>query len=382
MYKRAIQVLLVEDNPGDARYIRRLLAEASSIQSDGQIFNLTCVETLASGLDSLLTQSSDVVLLDLSLPDSQGLGTLATVQAVAPALPIVVLTGLADQQAALMAMQHGAQDYLVKGHVDTYALSNSIRYARERKQLLEELRRHTASLEEQNAELDAFAHTVAHDLKNHVFTVVGNVEMLLDAETETEMVAADAATDRAEQREMLAAILRSGQKMTQIIEELLLLAQVRRTEVQVAPVDMFEIVEEAQARVMPLLIERGAQLSIGDPDRWPTAVGYAPWIEEVWYNYISNAIKYGGSPPRVELGAERQGDDRVCFWVRDNGQGLTARQMEKLFAEFTRLHSQGAGGHGLGLSIAKRIIDRLGGEVSVQSQPGAGSTFRFTLPAA
>jgi len=79
----------------------------------------------------------------------------------------------------------------------------------------------------------------------------------------------------------------------------------------------------------------------------------------------------------------------VCFWVRDNGQGLSAEQMERLFGEFTRLHSGGQASphglgqsHGLGLSIVKRIIDKLGGEVSVQSQLGVGSTFRFTLPAA
>ncbi len=370
MSERAIHVLLVEDNPGDAKYIRRLLADASALQSDGQTFDLTCVDTLAGGLDALHAQESDVVLLDLSLPDSQGLGTLAQVQATAPALPIVVLTGLADQHAALAAVQDGAQDYLVKGRVDPYALANSIRYARERKHLLEELRRHSYSLEEQNAELDAFAHTVAHDLKNHVFAVVGNAELLLDAEPQ------------GTQRDLVAAVLRSGHKMAQIIEELLLLAQVRRAAVAHTPVNMAEIVAEVQARVLPLLVEQGGELIIGAPEKWPVALGYAPWLEEVWYNYISNAIKYGGVPPRVELGAERQDDGHVCFWVHDNGRGLTAQQMEKLFAEFSRVHSAGAGGHGLGLSIAKRIIDRLDGEVSVQSQLGAGSTFRFTLPAA
>lgn len=374
MNRRTLHVLLVEDNPGDAAYIRRLLADASTMQADGQVFDLTCVGTLAAGLGALRERAADVVLLDLLLPDSQGLETLARVQAAVPALPVVVLTGLADQQAALAAMQHGAQDYLVKGRVDAYALANSIRYARERKHLLEELRGRTASLEEQNAELDAFAHTVAHDLKNHVFTVVGNAELLNEVE----------ATCTCEQpgTEMLAAIMQSGRKMAQVIDELLLLAQVRRSEVERSFVDMSTILAEVESRVLPLLNERGGKLILYEPGCWPAALGYAPWLEEVWYNYISNAIKYGGTPPLVEVGAERQGEEVVCFWVRDNGQGLSGAQIEKLFAEFSRAHDVESGGHGLGLSIAKRIVTRLGGDVSVQSQCGAGSTFRFTLPAA
>lgn len=388
MHNHAIHVLLVEDNPGDVRFIRRLLAEASTIESDSQAFDLTCVDTLAEGVVSLHAQQSDVVLLDLSLPDSQGLSTLTRMQAAAPAVPVVVLTGLADQNAALAAVQNGAQDYLVKGRVDPYALSNSIRYARERKQLLEDLRLHSASLEERNADLDAFAHTVAHDLKNHVFSVVGNVEMLLELEGEIESEA-EFAEQRGQWRDMLTTVLRSGYKMAQIVEELLLLGQVRRVEVDRTPVDMAEVIDEVQVRIAPLLAESGGELITGDPLLWPVALGYAPWIEEVWYNYISNALKYGGSPRRVELGAERQGRQSVCFWVRDNGQGLTAEQMERLFGEFTRLHSGGqtsshglGQSHGLGLSIVKRIVDKLGGEVSVQSRLGVGSTFRFTLPAA
>ncbi len=373
MAERAIQVLLVEDNPGDVHIIRRMLADAPAAGADSQLFDLTCVDTLASGMRSVHTKHSDVVLLDLSLPDSQGLSTLTRMQAAAPAVPVVVLTGLADENAALAAVQNGAQDYLVKGHVDPYALSNSIRYARERKQLLEALRRYSADLEERNAELDAFAHTVAHDLKNQVFTVAGNAELMLDGES-------DAGPQ--ERAEMLHDILRSAQKMSQVIQELLLLSQVRRADVKCAPIDMLLVVAEAQARLAALCAETGGQWVVHDPTQWPEACGYAPWVEEVWYNYISNALKYGGRPPLVELGAEQQQDQRICFWVRDNGPGLSSEQMEQLFAEFTRLGSAGASGHGLGLSIVKRIVDKLGGEVSVQSQLGVGSTFRFTLPAA
>jgi two-component system sensor histidine kinase/response regulator len=373
MVDRTIHVLLVEDNPGDVHLIRRMLADASTAGPDSQPFDIICVDTLAGGVRSVHANQSDVVLLDLSLPDSQGLNTLARMQAAAPAVPVVVLTGLADESAALAAVQNGAQDYLVKGHVDPYALSNSIRYARERKQLLEALRKYSANLEERNAELDAFAHTVAHDLKNQVFTVAGNAELLLDKQ---------APPDADEQEEMLSDILRSAQKMSQVIQELLLLSQVRRVDVSSTEIDMVAVVAEAQARVWSLLVETGGELIVHDAEQWPPACGYAPWVEEVWYNYISNALKYGGQPPRVELGAERPDERRVCFWVRDNGPGLSADQMERLFVEFTRVSNVGQSGHGLGLSIVKRIIDKLGGEVGVQSQIGVGSVFRFFLPAA
>jgi two-component system sensor histidine kinase/response regulator len=121
-------------------------------------------------------------------------------------------------------------------------------------------------------------------------------------------------------------------------------------------------------------------------------VGHGPWIEEVWANYISNALKYGGSPPRIELGADppppsppsggTEGEARmVRFWVRDNGPGLTPEEQARLFTPFTRLEQVRAKGHGLGLSIVRRIVEKLGGQVGVESEVGQSSTFSFTLPA-
>jgi two-component system sensor histidine kinase/response regulator len=111
-------------------------------------------------------------------------------------------------------------------------------------------------------------------------------------------------------------------------------------------------------------------------------MGYAPWIEEVWVNYLSNAMKYGGRPPLVELGAMEQPDAMVRFWVRDNGEGLSLDEQSRLFTPYTQLHLVRARGHGLGLSIVLRIVKKLGGEVGVESQVGHGSTFAFTLPLA
>jgi len=113
-------------------------------------------------------------------------------------------------------------------------------------------------------------------------------------------------------------------------------------------------------------------------------MGYAPWVEEIWVNYISNAIKYGGTPPRIELGANPPVDGIVWFWVQDNGGGLSAEERRRLFTPFTRLNHRDTPGYGLGLSIVKRIVDRLGGRVGLESdgRPGEGSLFYFTLPSA
>jgi signal transduction histidine kinase len=168
--------------------------------------------------------------------------------------------------------------------------------------------------------------------------------------------------------------------MTNIIDELLLLVSVRkRDEIEVESLDMAAIVSEVQKRLGDLIAER--QADIVTPTTWPVAVGYGPWIEEVWANYLSNAVKYGGASPYVELGATSLGDGYIRFWVRDNGGGLTPEQCARLFVPFERLEQARVEGHGLGLSIVQRIVSKLGGQVGVESDgvPGQGCTFYFTL---
>jgi signal transduction histidine kinase len=185
-------------------------------------------------------------------------------------------------------------------------------------------------------------------------------------------------------RKYLRIIAQRGRKIDSIIDELLLLASVRKQEVQTHPLEMGEIVEEAKQRLQDMIMSSNAVII--SPDQWPRALGYEPWVEEIWVNYLSNGIKYGGSPPRLEFGAtieERTGDrSQVRFWVRDNGPGLTKEERKRLFVPFERLGQIRTTGHGLGLSIVQRIIDRLGGEAGVESQPEQGSTFYFVLPLA
>ncbi len=219
------------------------------------------------------------------------------------------------------------------------------------------------------AELDAYAYTVAHDLKNPLATVVGYAELLKE----------DLLGEVYENVPLyLEEVLYNGYKLSSIIDNLLMLASVRQKTIIPDALDMTPIIQETERRLATQIRNRGAQVI--KPDRWPLALGYAPWVEEIWANYISNAIKYGGEPPLVELGATQE-QDFVRFWVQDNGSGISEADQAKLFTEFTRLSTKEKG-YGLGLSIVKRIVEKLGGTIGVESRPGQGSVFSFSLPAA
>jgi signal transduction histidine kinase len=175
-------------------------------------------------------------------------------------------------------------------------------------------------------------------------------------------------------------IRQSATKTMHITRELLTLASVRQQEVKLTKINMQRIVLEAMNRLNDMILENNAKVVV--PATWHDVLGYEGWIEEVWINYISNAIKYGGTPPVIHMGSEVIADQKVKFWIKDNGKGLSAEDMALLFNKFTRLDTLRAEGHGLGLSIVKRIVEKLHGEVGVESKniPGEGCTFYFILP--
>jgi PAS domain S-box-containing protein len=222
------------------------------------------------------------------------------------------------------------------------------------------------------ADLDAYARSVAHDLKNPIGGVIGL----------TEFIKEDILNHKQAQAfELLDMLNEQGLKMLKIVDELLLLSRIRKEDIHLIKIDMQSIVKVAIERLQRQAQERGATFVL--PDKWPLVKGHPQWIEEVWVNLISNAIKYGGNPPKIIIGTEKMTNGWNRFWIQDNGDGLPAELFQKLFTDFERLGQQSVEGHGLGLSITKRIIEKLGGQVLVSSKnvPGKGCIFSFTLNA-
>ena len=261
---------------------------------------------------------------------------------------------------------------LANGHGDSAGHLVLLRDITDQVRSEEALQQANRELQARNEELDAFGHTVAHDLKNPLGIIQGFAELLADEST---------VLSEEERRSSVQNIVRVADRMGHILDELMLLFGLRQAEVRMVPLDMAAIVAAALDRLGVSLQEAAAEVIL--PPSWPVALGHPAWVEEVWTNYISNAIKYGGRPPRMELGATTEGE-RVRFWIQDNGPGLTAEEQSRLFQPFERLGTQRATGHGLGLSIVRRIVEKMGGEVGVNCSgvPGEGCVFSFTLPLA
>lgn len=342
-------------------------------------FRVLGVKDGESALDVAEKVMPDIILLDVILAGIDGFETCRQLKAnqATQNIPVIFITALSNTIDVMRGFALGAVDYITKplqseevlARLKTHLTIQSLqkRLAEKNARLEEEI----AEREKLIAELDAFAHTVAHDLKNPLGVTMTHAQFL-------KLYIDKMSPEDAQKYSDI--IVRNGHKMSNIIDELLLLSSVRTEEVALEPLEMGDIVAEVQHRLTYMIEEYEAEIIV--PAEWPIVQGHGSWIEEVWINYVSNAIKYGGEPPQVELGATAQPDGMAQFWVRDNGDGLTPAAQAQLFIPFTRLNQVSAEGHGLGLSIVQRIMTRLGGKVGVESAgvPGRGAVFSFYLP--
>ncbi|OQY19326.1 MAG: hypothetical protein B6I35_11875 [Anaerolineaceae bacterium 4572_32.2] len=357
-------ILVVDDNQVNLQLLSHMLTRHG--------YKVQTVNSGAQALEAVQTNPPDLILLDIMMPEMDGYQVCEQLKANEQTcdIPILFISALDATEDKVNAFAAGGVDYIPKPFQAAEVMAR-VRAHLGLRALQKDLQREIAERDKLIAELDAFAHTVAHDLKNPLTSVIGYAQLLEQAYM---------TLSGEEQHRYLEMIAQRGRDMGNIIDELLLLAGVRKMEeVEIKPLDMASIVARAQRRLSAMIAEHQAEIVL--PDDWPVAVGYGPWIEEVWANYISNAIKYGGHPPQVKLGATAQEDGAVRFWVRDNGAGLSSEEQGRLFTPFTRLSQVSAKGHGLGLSIVRRIVEKLGKQVGVESDEGEGSTFFFTLPA-
>jgi two-component system sensor histidine kinase/response regulator len=354
--REPVRILIAEDDSLVAEVLRGLLEGGGfvveGIAPDGR-----------KAVEMAQRLRPDCIILDIRMPYMDGLEAARHIQKICPT-PLVALTAYETPDLIQRANEVGISAYLVKPP-DFREVERAIVLAMGRFTDMMELRR-------LNADLNAYAHTVAHDLINPLSGMTSSAEHLLS----------DHANLSPEELERyLDIILRSARKMNDIVNALLVLAETREADVGVELLDMSRIVTDAKELLSGMIEEHHAEFV--EPETWPVALGNVGWVESAWVNYISNAVKYGGHPPRVELGADLQSPGMVRFWVADNGEGIPPDELEQVFVPFSQLgHPTGHRGHGLGLSIVQRSIDKLGGQVGVESELGKGSTFYFTLPAA
>ncbi len=374
MTAQSVRLLLVEDNPAEARLIKEMFSALSN-----GAYQIKHADRLSEALSCLEKDEVQAVLLDLSLPDSQGLRTLEAVRDRAAAVPIVVLTGLDDGALGMEAVKRGAQDYLVKGFPDAEILSRAVRYAIERQRLASELdaarleqlhhqQRLNRDLVLQNRELEEFAYVASHDLQEPLRKLVAFSGLL-----RRDM--GDAVPEKAERD--LRFIEDSAFRMQRLVDDLLELSRAGRTELRREVVSLESCAATALEALQFAVEQSGAEI---ERDELPELWGDARMLTQLYQNLIANALKFiQGRKPKIRLTSTFEGG----IWtlgVKDNGIGIQAEYANQIFTAFQRLHRRDEyEGSGIGLAICRKTVERHGGKIWVESAPGQGSHFKFYL---
>lgn len=372
MANNPITVLIIEDNPGDSRLIREILIE------DGrQPFRLEYAESFSEGLNCL-TEETDIVLLDLSLPDSQGLDTFRMMYKKSPGIPIIILTGLDDETVAVNTVQEGAQDYLPKSELSGNLLRRSIQYAIERKRVEQELKSFASKLEQSNRELQDFANVASHDLQEPLRKVTTFCDRL---KTKYSSSLDEQGNDYIERMQSAA------ERMQLLIDDLLTFSRVTTKAHPFIPTDLSTVAGEVAADLEVRIEQSKGRVEIGD---LPTIDADPLQMRQLLQNLICNALKFSkrGEAPVVRVygmfSNEKEPAGRGDYFqltVEDNGIGFDEQYADRIFGVFQRLHGRNEyEGTGIGLSVCKKIIERHGGSVTARSRPGCGASFTVTLP--
>ena len=360
-----LRLLLVEDDEAFSAFVTTALAVG------GDPIELRAAAELAAALGHLRDVTPDAVLLDLNLPDSQGLATLREVLAASPDVAVVVLTGLDDADVARAALKLGAQDWLVKGELDPALIHRAVRYAVDRKTLTKSL------VQVQKLEVvGRLATGVAHEFNNVLTAILGSAQLI------------DEAADAEGKRAALDLLRRAARQGTALSRQLLSLARNPPNNDAVVPVS--SLIDNALGLIQAV-VPSAIQLVVGsiveayvrlDPGQF----------DQVLLNLVLNAkdaMPEGGTLSisvvggRATVGpsvvdALKGGDGFATFLVSDTGTGIEPSLLPRLFHPFVT--TKGDKGTGLGLAVVAEIVARFGGAIQVDSQRGSGTTFAIILP--
>lgn len=370
MSNNDVSILLIEDSPTDARLVKEMLADAG----DGLPHNIHRVSRFSEGLEWLENNATDVILLDLSLPDSQGLDTLVRVHERVPNIPIVVLTGFDDESLGIAAMQHGAQDYLVKQRVDTTSLVRSIRYALERQRA--ETQRVALSIERTRvAALKRFIQDASHDIRTPLTSIVTRTYLL------RRELKSRAGVKLEEHLDILDAQTKRLQK---ILDDMLQMSRLDDTNalIDLVPTDLNQLSETIIEEFKPRAIQKGIDMQFSPAMDLPSVLMDADEFKRALANIVSNSINFTPNGGLVKLCTYTR-DDMVIFESTDTGIGISSSNIPRIFERFYRIDQSRAistGGTGMGLAIAQRLVELHDGIIEVESVPNQGSVFRILLP--
>lgn len=360
---KTLTILIIDDCLDDREYYSRLFKKMG-----GEHF--VCIEASNghAGIEAIKNNPVDCVLLDYNLPDIDGLNVLQKIIEANHYIPVIMMTGEGNELIAVSAMKLGSQDYLSKKVLTSTALVRAVERAVERADMMHCMERYKTQLERSNEDLEQFAHIVAHDLKaplraitQHLNIIESKVTGLLDEKS----------------RRSLDFAVEGATRMRLLIEALFEYARIGFSEPELEILNLESLLEQTKSDLSAVIEERDA---IIQHEPLPNVKGDSILLAQLLQNLIANAIKYCEQQPRIHISATIK-DGQWYIHVQDNGIGIPTSQQKQIFTIFRRLHVQSEyPGIGLGLAICDRIVKQHNGTITVESTPGNGSCFIFTLP--
>jgi signal transduction histidine kinase len=356
-----LRALVLEDEPADVELALRTLRLAD-LQVTADV-----AQTSEEFSELVRKNSYDVVLADYKLPGWNGMESVEVLRREGLDVPVILVSGALGELTAVECIKQGAADYVLKDHLAR--LPGSVRRAIRESTLREDHKRSQEELARSNQDLEQFAYVASHDLQEPLRMVATYTQLL--AERYRGKLDADA-------DKYIHYAVDGALRMQKLVQDLLAFSRVGRHGLALENTDCNVALQEALGNLEAAIKESGA---IVERTQLPVLVADSSQLVQVFQNLVGNAIKFRGSePPLIRVSGELSGKEWV-FSVADNGIGIAAEHRENVFVIFRRLHTHSEyPGSGIGLSICKKIIEQHGGRIWVDSEPGRGSIFKFTLP--